>query len=248
VSAAPTVIDLAALAGACATRDLVGDGAAAACSRTRVRGASRLTSALGASRLACFPTDTVYGVGGLCRPGIEETLRAAKGRDADKPLQVLFPTLPALLTTLGPPPRLSEALLRLLPGPVTVVVPYPDGFRGPTPGRAADGSPTLGVRVPRWPRTAVAMSWIGAPLVASSANPSGGRPPRRLGDVDPDVAGACDLLLDGGEVAGTASTVIDMSHYADDGGWTVLREGALGIEAVAAALGRPPENGRSRLG
>ena len=196
----------------------------------------------------CTGTDVEMDANEKAMLDLHNQKRADKGRDADKPLQVLFPTLPALLTTLGPPPRLSEALLRLLPGPVTVVVPYPDGFRGPAPGRAADGSPTLGVRVPRWPRTAVAMSWIGAPLVASSANPSGGRPPRRLGDVDPAVAGACDLLLDGGEVSGTASTVIDLSRYADDGGWTVLREGALGVEAVAAALGRPPEDGRSRLG
>jgi len=243
VSAAPEVIDLAALAGACATRDIVGDGAAAACSRTRIRGASQLTSALGAARLACFPTDTVYGVGGLCRPPAMEALLAAKGRDPEKPLQVIFPTLPALLTVLEPPGRLADALCRLLPGQVTLVVPYPEGFDGPPPGRDAAGSPTLGVRVPRWPSGAVAMSWIGTPLVASSANPSGDRPARHLGEVDPGLAAACDLFLDGGELPGTASTVVDMSAYTDHARWRVLRAGALDVAAVAAALGGPPDCG-----
>lgn len=242
MSAARRVLDLAALGGECTARS-IGGGAAAACSRTRVRGASELTSALGAARLACFPTDTVYGVGGLCRPEVVEALWAAKGRDPEKPLQVIFPTLPTLFTTLEPPPRLAGALRRLLPGRVTLVVPYPEGFEGPPPGRDTAGSPTLGVRVPRWPPAAVAMSWIGAPLIASSANPSGDRPARHLGDVDPALAAACDLLLDGGEVPGTASTVIDLSAYADEGRWSVLREGALDAAALTAALGEPPEGG-----
>lgn len=244
-AATPRTIDLAALAGVCSADDApaAGSGAGAACSRARAHGAAELSRALAAVRLACFPTDTVYGVGGLCRPAVLEALWNAKSREPRKPLQVLFSSVPVLLAALDPQPRLTWALARLLPGPLTVVVPYPAGFSGPPPGRADDGSPTLGVRVPAWPRTAVAMSWLAAPLVASSANPSGRTPACRLEDVDSGVRDACDLLLDGGEVGvktgGLPSTVVDLSRFAADGSWRVLRAGAASADAIARRLAEP---------
>jgi tRNA A37 threonylcarbamoyladenosine synthetase subunit TsaC/SUA5/YrdC len=122
---------------------------------------------------------------------------------------------------------------------VTVVLPHPDGFDGPPAGRAADGTPSLGVRVPAWPPLARAMARLPWPLVASSANIGGAPPARRLADVAPAVVAACDLLLDGGEVGGIASTVVDLAGYAFGGAWRLLREGALGRAELVAALGPP---------
>jgi L-threonylcarbamoyladenylate synthase len=240
------VIDLAALAGTCDAS--AGSGAGAACSRARAHGAARLSAALGAARLACFPTDTVYGVGGLCRPAVLEALWQTKGRDPGKPLQVVFSSLPVLFAALDPEPALAAALRRLLPGAVTAVVPSPHGFHGPPPGRDRDGAPTLGVRVPAWPRRVLPMSWLASPLVASSANPAGRPAPRRLDDVDPELRAACDLLLDGGEVGaetgGLPSTVIDLTQLVADGTWRILRPGAVSAASVERALG--PSSGASR--
>jgi L-threonylcarbamoyladenylate synthase len=82
-----------------------------------------------------------------------------------------------------------------------------------------------------------ALHW---PLVASSANHSGAPAAGRLEDVAPSVRAACGLLLDGGEVRGTASTVVDLSSYAATGRWHVLREGALPRAELIAVLGLPP--------
>jgi tRNA (cmo5U34)-methyltransferase len=48
-------------------------------------------------------------------------------------------------------------------------------------------------------------------------------------------AGA-DLVIDGGELPGVASTVIDLREYEDAGVWSVRRRGAVDEDVIAAAL------------
>jgi L-threonylcarbamoyladenylate synthase len=201
-------------------------------------GATELPLRLALARLVCFPTDTVYGVGGALSPATVAAVIAAKGREEDKPLQVIFPNRELLLATLPLERRLTDACLRLLPGPVTLVVPYPEGFTCPPPGEVAHEEKrpvgkarsavvrTLGVRVPRWPAPARLLETLTFPLVASSANRSGAPAPATLAAVDPAVLAACDLALDGGPAGGVASTVVDLTRYEQAGDWRVLREGA----------------------
>jgi len=261
----PRVIDLAALAGPGAAGPVTGGAGGAA---AEARGHDELVEAVERAHLVCFPTDTVYGIGGRCRAHTYKAIAAAKGRGVherlgvsagqeqpgepeqpgaseqpdtpDKPLQVVFPTLDLLLAALRPEPSLAALLRRLLPGALTLVVPYPEGFDGPPGGRAEDGSPTLGVRVPQWPPAARAMTSLPWPLVASSANLSGARAARHVADVPPSVRAACDLMLDGGEVGGVASTVVDLTGFAADRRWRVLRDGAVERAELVAVLGLSP--------
>ena len=206
----------------------------------------RLAALLADARLACFPTDTVYGVGGPVTPAVHEAVVAAKGREVGKPLQVIYPTLELLETSLALEPRLLGAVRRLLPGPLTLLLPYPPGLAFPPAGevsyRARDARSagekvaTLGVRVPAWPATARGLADLPFPLLASSANPSGGAAPRSVDEVAGGLLAACDLVLDAGPVSGEASTVVDLSRYAADGGFRILRPGTIGEEGIAALL------------
>ena len=103
-------------------------------------------------------------------------------------------------------------------------------------GREATAIATLGVRVPAWPAAARALADLPFPLLASSANPSGGAAPRSAGDVDGGLLAACDLVLDAGPVSGEASTIVDLTSYAGDGAWRILRRGAVDEKGVAALL------------
>ena len=74
------------------------------------------------------------------------------------------------------------------------------------------------------------------PVLQSSANRSGGPEARRIEDVDERIRAGVDLQLDGGELPGVASTVVDLTDYEHGGGHRVVREGAFPATAVAAAL------------
>jgi L-threonylcarbamoyladenylate synthase len=164
--------------------------------------------------VAVFPADTVYGL--ACDPENERAvarLYELKGRPPDKPAAVMFFALDTL-PELGPRTRaLAE---RLLPGAVTLLVPS-DRFP------LAGGAGTLGLRVPDLP----ALAHVRAPVLQSSANLTGGPDARRLEDVPDAIRRGADLVIDGGELAGTPSTVVDLREYEATGAWRIVRQGAV---------------------
>ena len=106
----------------------------------------------------------------------------------------------------------------------------------PNPARRfpwlAGGNPnTIGVRVPNLPAETAAILEAAGPVLATSANVHGGSDPRRLEDVPEAIRTACGALVDGGELPGTPSTVLDLTGEEP----RVLREGAV---AAAVAFDR----------
>jgi L-threonylcarbamoyladenylate synthase len=185
--------------------------------------------------LAVFPTDTVYGLG--THPDSVEGVHRLywiKGRSPDRPAAVLFfelETAFAEVPEIGLKTR--AALDRLLPGPVTVLVPNP-ATRFPL---ACGADPSrLGLRVPKLDEKLAKLANVKAPILQSSANPTGEPDPCSLDDVDPRIRRGADIELDAGLLPGTPSTVIDLSSYEDNGAFEVLREGAVSLEAVGAQL------------
>lgn len=185
--------------------------------------------------LAIFPTDTVYGLG--THPDSVEgahRLYWIKGRSPDRPAAVLFFDLEralAELPELGPNTR--EALGRLLPGPITLLVPNP-ATRFPL---ACGAEPDrLGIRVPMIDDRLKPLADVSVPILQSSANPTGETDPRSLEEVDPRIRRGADVALDAGVLAGTPSTVVDLSLYEDTGKHEILREGAISEAEVAERL------------
>lgn len=186
--------------------------------------------------VAVFPADTVYGL--ACEPAATEAVRrlyALKGRRRAKPAAVMFfdPELAlAALPELGP--RTRSALAALLPGPVTVLVSNP-ARRFPL---ACGPEPTmLGIRVPQLGIDLEPLRGLRRPVLQTSANHAGAPDARRLADVATDIREGADMLLDGGELPGVASTVLDLGAFEGEGAWHIVRSGALAIEAIQAAVG-----------
>jgi L-threonylcarbamoyladenylate synthase len=192
-------------------------------------------AAIKAGELVVIPTDTVYGL--ACTPHDAEAVRVLselKGRPLDQPIAVvaasvdwLFEFVPELRGRAGVIAR------RLLPGPYTLVVPNPGRrFRWLT-GTRPD---TIGVRVPQLAgRGRDVLDGVGA-VAATSANRHGGQDPRRLDEVPREILAAVAAAVDGGDLPGTPSTVLDLTGS----DVRVLREGAVpsavALERVEAAL------------
>jgi L-threonylcarbamoyladenylate synthase len=181
--------------------------------------------------VAVFPADTVYGL--ACDPESAQAVRrlyALKGRPAEKPAAVMFFSLAAALAALPElGARTRSALERLLPGGVTLLLPNPEGR---FPLACAPDPGTLGLRVPQLP----ALAGVRVPVLQSSANASGGPDARRLADVPEAIRAGADLVLDGGELPGTPSTVVDLRRFEETGEWTVLRAGLVAPAVVGTVL------------
>ncbi len=192
-------------------------------------------AAILAGRPAIVPTDTVYGL--VTTPYREEPVRRLyelKSRPASQPtaliaadLDTLFGCLPELRGRAG---AIATAVL---PGPYTLVLANPARR---FPWLTGDNPDAIGVRVPAVTGVAkTLLDQIGA-VAGTSANLAGGPEARRLADVPEALRAEC-AALDGGELPGIASTVIDFTG--PDA--VVLRRGAGEVDAAiaraAAAVG-----------
>lgn len=170
-----------------------------------------LASAAAAIRdgeVVVYPTETVYGLAAdALSPAAVERVFAVKGRDHDKPISLAVPDVEAATEYTSPTAREEEFMRAFLPGPVTVLVEA----RERVPDVLTAGEDRVGVRVPDHP-TALALLREVAPLTATSANVSGEPSARQASDVDAAVREASATVIDGGELPGTESTVVDVAE------------------------------------
>jgi L-threonylcarbamoyladenylate synthase len=172
----------------------------------------------------------VYGL--ACRPDDEQAVRrlsAVKGRSPEQPIALVATSVEALTSLV---PEVPARVVRgLLPGPYTLVVPNPARRLHWLAGARPE---TLGVRVPAVTGLAAeALERLQA-VAATSANVHGGPDPRRLSDVAAEIMGTAAASLDGGELPGAPSTVLDLTGAEPQ----VLREGAVPAAEALARLAK----------
>jgi L-threonylcarbamoyladenylate synthase len=172
-----------------------------------------------------YPTDTVYGLGGdaFSDEAIHRVFEA-KGRPLGKPVSVAVSDPEMLCAIACADDRALDFIGRFLPGPVTVILES----RSCIPDFLTGGAGRIGIRMPANDLALRIIGGFDAPITATSANISGGEDPVSPGEVRVPH----DLLVDGGVLPGTPSTVVDL-----DGG-DILRRGALADEVEAWLRGR----------
>jgi L-threonylcarbamoyladenylate synthase len=179
-----------------------------------------------------LPTDTVYGLAttALYADAVLNLYRL-KSRPVTQPTALVAPDL-EMLFELVPELRGRAGVIArtLLPGPYTLVLPNPARRYRWLTGTNYDG---IGVRVPELPEPSAELLRRVSALAATSANLAGGSDPARLRDVPEELRNAAAVVLDGGELPGVPSTVLDFTGAEPQ----VLREGlANGAEAIERAL------------
>jgi L-threonylcarbamoyladenylate synthase len=185
---------------------------------------------VGDGGVAIFPADGLYGL--ACEPlnaAAVERIQALKRRDARKPSAVLFFSplaMRELVSTLGP--RTRDVLGALLPGPVTLVVHNPERLFA---NACREDPERLGVRLIEGP-----LAGARPAIFQTSANPSGSPAPSRFEEIADEIVAGADLAIDGGELPGTPSTVVDLSAIESRGEWSILREGGMPADEIERRL------------
>jgi tRNA threonylcarbamoyl adenosine modification protein (Sua5/YciO/YrdC/YwlC family) len=179
-----------------------------------------------------LPTDTVYGLATTAlHADAVLNLYRLKGRPVTQPTALLAPDL-EMLFELVPELRGRAGVIAraLLPGPYTLVLPNPARRYRWLTGESYDG---IGVRVPELPEPTAELLGRVSALAATSANRPGDPDPARLDDVPEEMKTAAAVVVNGRELPGVPSTVLDFTGAVP----RVLREGAAsGAEAIEKAL------------
>ncbi len=190
--------------------------------------------------LVAFPTETVYGLGGLALdPRALASIFAAKGRPVNHPLiaHVLDVHGARALAAAWSPlaTRLASAFW---PGPLTLVVPR----AAHVPLALTGGGDSVAVRAPSHPVARALLAALGAPLAAPSANRYQTLSPTTAAHVAASLGGRVAMILDGGAcAAGIESTVVDVRGEVP----VVLRPGALDLPTLAAVVAEVTEAPRA---
>jgi L-threonylcarbamoyladenylate synthase len=191
----------------------------------------RAVDAIQRGKTVILPTDTVYGLAASAfHSDAVLKLYRLKNRPVTQPTAILAPDV-EMLFELVPELRGRAGVIAraLLPGPYTLVLPNPARrFRWLT----GDARDTIGIRVPLADGVfREVLDEVGV-VTATSANRHQGLDPKRLEDVPREIRAGCAAEIDGGELPGIPSTVVDLTGPEPK----ILREGAVPADEVIRRL------------
>jgi L-threonylcarbamoyladenylate synthase len=169
-----------------------------------------------------YPTETVYGLGADAFSD-EAILKVyeAKKRPLGMPISIAVSDEDMLCAVARTEPWMETFIATFLPGPVTVILPA----RKCIPAILTGGTGLIGIRMPSHPLALDLIRKFDSPITATSANLHGGKEPQ----VPDECTVPRELLIDGGKLSGTPSTVVDLTTK------QIIRAGA-DIDRVAKFL------------
>ncbi len=179
-----------------------------------------------------YPTDTVYGLGACAGiTGAVERVYEVKERPRNMPLPLLLSDVSQITGVAGVIPSVAWLLIRsFLPGALTLVL-LKSAF---VPDIISGGGNTVAVRIPAHPVPVALIRGLGLPVVGTSANLSGKPSPLTAEEVNSQLGGRIDLVIDGGKCpGGKESTIVDLTGEKP----VILRQGAIPAEEIERVCG-----------
>lgn len=194
--------------------------------------ADEIATHLRAGGLIAYPTETVYGFGGLLDSDAVAKLATLKGREETRPFLVLASD-PMALSGLVWNDTARLLAQRFWPGPLTIAL-RADPLHYQPPVLSTHG--TVAVRLTPLQTVVAFLRILDAPLTSTSANAPRQTPAMNADDVASTLR-AMDhddvWILDGGALASTPpSTVVDCSTTTP----RLIREGAVSIAELHGTL------------
>jgi L-threonylcarbamoyladenylate synthase len=164
---------------------------------------SNLKKEILAGKIFIYPTDTIYGLG--CNAENKEAvekIKQIKGRDKDKPLSIIAPSIKWIKDNLVVDLRLEDHL----PGPYTIILKK----KNPTFLSHVSSNDAIGVRIPNHELTKEIQKAL-VPFITTSVNLSGEPPLIKLEDLNQEIASVVDYIIEAeneAELSGKPSTLI----------------------------------------
>ncbi|GAU09397.1 L-threonylcarbamoyladenylate synthase [Desulfoplanes formicivorans] len=180
--------------------------------------------------IVIYPTETLYALGclGNNQDAVDRVFHA-KNRDAAKPLPLIVGTWEQYMRFTRVDDAITSIVRAFWPGPLSVLVT----MKGVFPSQVMDDYKRTSIRWTPHPVAQALCCLANAPLVATSANPSGQPGPTRLEDLDPGLRSRVDSVVEDQPFAGGGdpSTLIEVLAPSRV---RVLRQGAIDLSRFRA--------------
>ena len=185
----------------------------------QIRHLEHIAEILQRDGVIAYPTDTLFGLGCLVsRKKAVDRIQAMKGRDPKKPMSILCADMEMLCRyTRHLDTPTFRILKQMFPGPYTAVLPCSHEVP-----RYLQKKQTVGLRIPDHPFCLAITRLLNEPIITTSCNTSGEAPLQTSWEIQEAMGHLLDLVVDCGEPAGLASTVVDLTGDEP----VLLREGA----------------------
>lgn len=187
----------------------------------------RAIEILKAGGIVAFPTDTVYGLGAnVFNCEAVERIYAVKQRSRRLPLPVLVADTTQLGAVVGSVPEIAQPLIeRFWPGGLTLVLPRAASL----PDSVTAGGNKVAIRIPDHVVPLTIIRGLGVPIIGTSANISDKPSVVTCQDVEQQLGGQVDLIIDVGRCpGGLESTVVDVTGEIPQ----VLRQGMISEDEI----------------
>lgn len=157
--------------------------------------------------LVAFPTETVYGLAAnAAKSESIERLREVKGRRNEQPFTVHIGQAADCENFVPEPTALGRRFMKKAwPGPLTLIFRVIDPTAAKVHHRLSEAgtasiytNETVGVRFPDHPIATAIINQANTPIVASSANVTGGIAPIEASSILAELGDQVDIILDGG--------------------------------------------------
>lgn len=175
--------------------------------------------------IVIFPTDTAFGIG--CRIDDKKSIRklfTLRKRSPEKAVPVLVSSIKMAEEYVEKiDPTVRRLMKKYWPGGLTIILKCK---KDKVPGLVRGGGTTIGLRIPGSSTTRKLIRDVGVPVLAPSANFSGGVTPFKFSTLAPELVSLVDFVLPGRCSVKKASTVVDCSEKS----FKILRQGAVRVE------------------
>lgn len=177
--------------------------------------------------LVIYPTDTIYGLGAnaLMEEAVEKVV-IAKRREK-KPISIIVSDLQMMRKYCEVNSETSMLLQYFLPGPLTGIF-----FKKYEFPKSITETDKIAVRMPHHHFILTVVKNLQFPITATSANFSGEKPARTIGEIPNQLKEMVKVVVDGGICKyGVGSTIVDFTMETPK----IVREGAA-CERISKAL------------
>lgn len=181
-----------------------------------------------------MPTDTFYGLAAdPFNLHAVDRVYEIKTRSRHKPLSLLIESVDQAADIAWPVPEIFYLLARRFwPGPLTIIVKADPKL----PLKVTANTGNVALRVPAAEVPLAIIRSAGLPITATSANLHGEMECASALQVRDQLGDCLSLIVDGGQAPGVLpTTIVDLTG---DGGWRVLRHGAIPEEQIIELLGQ----------